>query len=672
MLKELKMAKQPTADKREYLRLNSVFPVEYALLVEGKDEKTLDWHQGFTSNVSMGGICLSLNVASADILKALTKEEKCSLNLRIGIPLGKTAIKALAEVAWVELLEDSSPTKYLIGLKFTLIARDDLDKIWRHARWVWFTSRTAVSLAVIFLLAFSASALYNVSLRSANKKLINNLIATQQKETKAGYALSGIAREKENLSSQLFNYTSRIVELKDELAQAQEEISKRSAREDTLSAQLQDFEGKVDALNQEIAQLMEKKSPLENEYAALVSKENVLSDEFSSLEQKKTDLQKTVAEKMYRWLKNHQNSSTGLVLSFEGDTEVIKHWAFIYDQALALNAFLLFDDTQGAQKILNFFNRALKEDFDGFNNGYYFDSGDVAEYTVHVGPNAWIGLAALQYTEKTNDREYLPLARRIADWLISIQDQDPAGGLRGGPQMTWFATEHNLDAYAFFDMMYQFTQEGKYLTAREKVLNWLKTYSMSPHNADYKAPPVKRGRGDATIATDTFAWSLAAIGPDKLIEIGMNPEEVMRFAEENCAVSVDFKRPNGIVVNVSGFDFAKHTHMPRGGMVSPEWTSQMVISYQMLGDYFLRQQNTAKSKYYKEKARTYLNELNKLIISSPSLTGQGEGCLPYATLENADTGHGWRTPSGRDTGSIAGTAYMLMAIKEFNPLALKN
>ena len=60
-----------------------------------------------------------------------------------------------------------------------------------------------------------------------------------------------------------------------------------------------------------------------------------------------------------------------------------------------------------------------------------------------------------------------------------------------------------------------------------------------------------------------------------------------------------------------------------------------------------------------------------MIISSLSAFGQGNWCLPYASQENIDTGHGWRTPKGDKTGSVAATAYTIFAISEFNPLMFK-
>jgi hypothetical protein len=61
-----------------------------------------------------------------------------------------------------------------------------------------------------------------------------------------------------------------------------------------------------------------------------------------------------------------------------------------------------------------------------------------------------------------------------------------------------------------------------------------------------------------------------------------------------------------------------------------------------------------------------------MIITSPSPSGQGGNCLPYATDENIDTGHGWMTPKGKSTGSLAGTAYAVFAFYHYNPLELKD
>ena len=624
-----------SADQRKYIRLKSIFPVEFRI----SGSAGSSWQQGYTCNVSGGGICFETVHLDDAVIRQIGKVD-ISVEVSMRIPLHRPPVEAKAKIAWfrhpgtlrpIGSLRDGNLPHYMLGLEFTDIAYADCDRMLSQARLLSVSTHVLALAVLVLFLGFVIVGFYNYRLRADNEKLVDHLARAQQEETRIRDIIGEINREKEMLSGQMKQYA------------------------DGLSGRQQ----------------------LSNEYEQLVARETRIADRLRLLERQKSDMRQTVVERMHQWLKNHQNPLTGLVLSFEGDVGAVKDWAFIYDQALAVNTFLLFDDERDARRILNFFKRKLsppspkgEANFQGFPNVYYYDSGDIAEYTVHCGPNIWIGISVLQYIHQTKDDYYLPVARAIADWLITIQDKDPEGGLKGGPEFSWFSTEHNLDAYAFFGMMHQLTQEEKYKIAQKRILSWLKTYAMIPHGKDYRSPPINRGRGDATIATDTFAWSLAAVGPEKLKQLGMDPEEIMNFAEEHCAVRVNFTRPSGVQIEVAGFDFAKYADMPRGGMISPEWTSQMIVSYQILSRYFTKKERIIQAGYYAEKARMYLGELNKLIIASPSVKGQGEGCLPYATLENADTGHGWTTPFGAKTCSVAGTAYMIMAIKEFNPLIL--
>jgi len=79
----------------------------------------------------------------------------------------------------------------------------------------------------------------------------------------------------------------------------------------------------------------------------------------------------------------------------------------------------------------------------------------------------------------------------------------------------------------------------------------------------------------------------------------------------------------------------------------------------------------AKARAYELKADEYLQGLGNMIISSLSSSGQGESCLPYATQDLVDTGHGWTTPKGNSTGSLVGTTYALFAYYNYNLLEIK-
>lgn len=375
-------------------------------------------------------------------------------------------------------------------------------------------------------------------------------------------------------------------------------------------------------------------------------------------------LKAAVLKQMVQWMGSHQNLRTGLVASYEGDA-ALEDWAFTYDQALASQVFLLFGEPKSAENILSFYESRAAREEGAFLNAYDASNGQAFEHVVHVGPNVWIGMAALQYEHKVKDGRFLPLAKSVADWVISQQDAE--GGLKGGPAVNWYSIEHHLDAYAFFSMLYQETKDERYRQARGALLSWIKTYAYS-----VKEKRMHRGKGDATIATDTFSWAIAAMGPETLKAIGFDAEQIMEYAEKHCGVQVDYAQAGGKIMKVKGFDFSKAENIGRGGVVSTEWTAQVIVTYQILADYFKALDDPDKATLYSDKATFYLNELQKLIITSPSRTGQGRGCLPYASIDNVDTGHGWRTPRGMRTGSVAGTAYGIFAWVGYNPFSLNN
>ena len=246
-----------------------------------------------------------------------------------------------------------------------------------------------------------------------------------------------------------------------------------------------------------------------------------------------------------------------------------------------------------------------------------------------------------------------------------MQSQSEDGGIKGGPKVSWVSTEHNMDAYALFNMLYELTKKKKYKQAEETAFSWLK---MSAYNKPQGR--FNRGKGDATIATDTFSWAIASTGPQMLKENGMDPDRIMEFAEKECRVNVQFYRPDDISTEVIGFDFAKAAHLGRGGVVSCEWTAQMVVAFRIMADYHQARGDIEKSSVYSKKAEYYLTQLSKMVISSPSPSGQGEGCLPYASIDNVDTGHGWRVAKGKRTGSVAATIYYIFAQRGYNPLKL--
>ncbi|MFH1641261.1 MAG: hypothetical protein ABIA66_04765 [Candidatus Omnitrophota bacterium] len=640
-------------ERRQYIRLDSVFPVEFSILSLDLQEVLSDWMQGFTSNIGKGGLCLEVNKLPRDLAQAI-KSKKVKLALAIEIPLGKKPVKAIAHIAWVQDVANN-PERYLIGLRYEKIASSDKGRIMHHA---W-TKKLylPVAIGVIFALGlgFAISGYTNFKLIQGNKRLVEQFVKVLQESSIAKQRVKEISKEKEDLQLNIQELELRITRVEGE----------KETLQDKIGLEVEKVVKETEKLDEVIRTLNQEKSSLQGQLISIQNKENSVTEELLRLDQRKATLEKANIDKMYKWLTIRQHPRTGLVMSFEGDKDVSK-WAFIYDQSLAAQVFIKFSDFERARKILDFFKKKAKRNERMFFNSYYSDDGEPSEYIVHSGPNIWLGIAALQYAKKSKDHTYLGLAEDIALSIIDLQSEDRDGGIRGGPNVEYYATEHNLDAYAFFDMLYKITGEHKYIEAKDKVLNWL-----LKHTYDSGDMPIKRGKGDSTIATDTYAWSIAAIGPEKLEQLDMNPDRIMEFVEQNCSIEVAYERSPGQVVKIKGFDFAAERHTARGGVVSAEWTAQMVLSYKIMADFYYKKEMVAKARSYTLKADEYFAELGNMMISSSSPSGQAASCLPYANQDFVDTGHGWMTPKGKSTGSVAATSYFLLAYYSYNPLAFE-
>ena len=639
------MQKKSFQEQRKYIRLNSIFPVELYLKEPGKTKARLV--QGFTRDVSFGGICLTVNDPD-DSLVALIEDTKTVLDVHINMPVTHHPIEVTARVAWHDMTQARHHKRLLIGLSYENISAKDKNRIMNAARRIKWLPRFAMTLIIALICLLGFSHYNNMVLVVKNQAIIDRFQKVSELSDVYKKSVVKIDKKYESARQELTQKEKQIGEISQNISQISPEDKELLVAEKS-------------ALEEKLKRALFEKENLEKRLKDISKRKGRASGLLDELLKRRSLLEEATVKNMYSWLKTHQNKITGLIMSFEGDS-AIKNWGFTYDQSLASQVFLISGDYDRAKKILSFFKKKARKENGGYFNAYNVMSGNPTEYVVNIGPNIWIGIAAVQYTEITGDKTYLSMAEKIAKWAIKLKDKE--GGLTGGPKFSWYSTEHNLDAYALFNLLYEVTGNTKYKKAAENTLKWIKenTYSM-------KTQSMKRGKGDSTIATDTMSWAIASIGPRKLLEVDMDPDAIAKFAEEQCAVNTTFIRPNSDRVRITGFDFGKAQNAARGGVVSSEWTAQMIMAFKIMSDFYKEVGDREKSKYYENKARFYLDELDKMVISSPSRSGQGAGCLPYATQPNANTGHGWRTPSGGDTGSVAGTAYTIFAKKGYNPLS---
>ncbi|MBI2094866.1 MAG: hypothetical protein HYT89_01715 [Candidatus Omnitrophica bacterium] len=315
------------------------------------------------------------------------------------------------------------------------------------------------------------------------------------------------------------------------------------------------------------------------------------------------------------------------------------------------------------------------------------------DWSAHGGPNAWIGLAALQNYRRLPNPAWLTFAKERAAFLVLLQDAD--GGLRMGPKGQYYgdangfdrsfywntkSTENNLSELRFFDMLYEVTGDSGYKNTADRIWDYLKRKMVDKNEhaffrGEHSSGGVWTPDPHGDFATDTATWApmgrmlddpfFGATRADRLREV----ERFLDTAREKTGV----KDKNGKFVGVSfSVRSASITRTVEGtalkGVVSVEWTSQYALRRLAISEEWARLGDAQAAGRNLEEYRGLVQTLGGFFknISSGRVA-------PYAVWPNGseavliDTGHGWFTPRG--PGSLA-SDYFLFAQSGFDPLVL--
>ena len=258
-------------------------------------------------------------------------------------------------------------------------------------------------------------------------------------------------------------------------------------------------------------------------------------------------------------MKGYSIPQTGLFLSFPGTTDLaLIQQSATYDEGIAGVLLLAIGDTPSAGKIVQFYEKAwakLSErqgprkgrlGLANFYNAYYEVEG--IEKTMHVGPNAWIGLLASRYYQETGDPKALQLALDIAHWILyRVPHSD---GIVAMGEIPWnsapwdkiFSTENNESTYAFLqDLLH-----AKNLSSRDRtdieqecfhIRRWLLTRAYNP-----KTNKVIRGFHPGGVdhvgAIDSYTWYIGTLRPGVVRNYGTSIQKLMDRATHDFVVNL--------------------------------------------------------------------------------------------------------------------------------------
>lgn len=308
--------------------------------------------------------------------------------------------------------------------------------------------------------------------------------------------------------------------------------------------------------------------------------------------------------------------------------------SWIYDNALAVFAFSMSGDQSRASSILSTLSQ--------LQNG---DGSLAFSYDVFTGPLderkrsgsiAWVGDSAVKYEETFGDSSYRNLAVSIAEYLLTQQDKS-TGSIKGGPDVNWYSTEHNIDAYFFFRNLGNLNGNSRYLKTASSIEHALLTYHW---NASEKR--FNQGINDPAAALDTNSWGsifLEAIGRDDLAKTAtdyLKNFEVnnvsMNLSENEDSYNMSFESNS----NISGYKPYGNGYSDAPNVVWSEGTWGVI-------NLFLRQGKDVS---------TLINSMFAMQNADPEgglvYTNKGYAPFPYEF-------HVWP--------SVAGTAWQYITLK---------
>ncbi len=351
-------------------------------------------------------------------------------------------------------------------------------------------------------------------------------------------------------------------------------------------------------------------------------------------------------------------------LPFINPDRYLKNVCFVYDNALALIAFLArgtSDDLRRAEILADAFVYAQKNDRyyeDGRLRNAYM-SGDLKDHitgkarlpgwwdpdeekwyedqfqvSTHVGNLAWTMIALLNYYKSKGGDKYLETAITLGEWIEKhTRDSECNGGYAGGydgwepnpDKITWKATEHNIDVYVAFTLLSEIRDKEKWQERASHAKNFVDAmwYGKDQHFWTGTKDACEENKDN--IPLDIQAWALMAFN---------KYNDALVWAENNCGTESD---------GFKGFDF----NTDKDG-VWFEGTAQMAVAYQINNE--------------GDKSDFYVEELRNAQASAQNTNGKG---IIAASHDGVSTGFDWEYFSRLHIGA---TAWYIFAEMKYNPL----
>jgi hypothetical protein len=213
--------------------------------------------------------------------------------------------------------------------------------------------------------------------------------------------------------------------------------------------------------------------------------------------------------------------------------ERLLNWSWTYDSAVAATAFSSIGLQEQSGRLLDQL-AALQHEDGSIDFAYDVATGESSE-TVRAGSVAFDLIAFVNYDSTFGSTLYLDNARRAADYLLSLRNED--GLVQGGPDVKWVSTQHNILTLIGLSMLsQQLEEQGDEAGAasyREAAAVIAKGIDSQLIVRDGGLEHFREGVGDEVVPLDTQALGVIYarfLGNDDLAK------QVYEYAQQNFAI----------------------------------------------------------------------------------------------------------------------------------------
>jgi TolA-binding protein len=207
---------QNASERRKYIRLDTIFPVEFQLVGKEDREPLSELREGFTKNVGKGGMGIfakTLEEQDIEFFNFVPHETK--LKLIINIPSDREPVECFATVEWIERQAGPIMDTYLFGVSYDFINEIEYEKIMDYVKWLHLKPKliflTIILLAIAFVFSFILLFKINVKRAENEKKLMESIVegkqvkaekvSAEKKKSKAEAVLEAVEKEYKSMQS---------------------------------------------------------------------------------------------------------------------------------------------------------------------------------------------------------------------------------------------------------------------------------------------------------------------------------------------------------------------------------------------------------------------------------------------------------------------------------------